>query len=97
MASVYILFSKTFNRFYIGSCNDLSLRLNEHLHKSFSDSFTAKATDWELFFSLENLGYKQARSIEVHLKKMKSVIYIKNLKKYPEIMEKLVNKYKLAE
>jgi putative endonuclease len=97
MASVYILFSKTFNRFYIGSCNDLSLRLNEHLHKSFSGSFTAKATDWELFFSLENLGYKQARSIEVHLKKMKSVIYIKNLKKYPEIMEKLVNKYKLAE
>ena len=96
MASIYILFSKTLNRFYIGSCAELNERLAEHFNKFFADSFTAKANDWELFLSIENLSYKQARSIEVHIKKMKSTTYIKNLKKYPEMISNLVEKYKLV-
>ena len=47
-----------------------------------------------LFFSYENLEYKQARNIESHIKKMKSKVYIENLVKYPEIIERLKEKYK---
>jgi len=49
------------------------------------DSFTSKTEDWELFFTINDLDYKQSRLIELHIKKMKSVIYIKNLKQYPEL------------
>ena len=93
MASVYILYSTKLDRFYIGSCKDLSYRLGQHLNKEFKDSFTASAEDWELHFSVDGLEYQQARRIESHLKKMKSKAYIQNLKKYPEIMERLKVKY----
>lgn len=47
------------------------------------------AGDWELYFSVDDLAYQQVRSIESHKKKIRSKIYIQNLKKYPEIIEKL--------
>ena len=93
MASVYILFSKKLDRFYTGSCEDLSYRIDQHLNKDFINSFTAKADDWELFFSVDNLQYAQARKIEQHIKNMKSIVYVENLKKYPEIFQKLIIKY----
>ncbi|RYF98076.1 MAG: GIY-YIG nuclease family protein [Chitinophagaceae bacterium] len=93
MASAYILFSEKLNRFYIGSCVELGIRLAEHQNKKFVDSFTSRADDWIVFLTIENLGYKQARAIEKHIKKMKSVVYINNLKKYPEMIAKLTEKY----
>ncbi len=93
MASVYILFSEKLNKFYIGSCNDLLQRLDAHRSKSYKNSFTFNSDDWALYFSCNNLEYKQARDIENHIKKMKSKIYIENLVKYPEIIERLKEKY----
>ena len=93
MASVYILFSKKLDRFYTGSCDNLDYRIEQHLNKDFIKSFTAKTDDWELFFFVDHLQYVQARLIEGHIKKMKSKVYIQNLKKYPEIMQKLIDKY----
>jgi putative endonuclease len=63
------------------------------LDKVFENSFTSLAIDWELFYSLDDLNYEQARGIEDHIKKMKSKKYILNLKKYPEISEKLKMQY----
>ena len=39
------------NRFYIGSCNDLSYRIQLHSNKEFIKSFTAKAYDWGTLFN----------------------------------------------
>jgi len=36
----------------------------------------------------------QAIKIESHLKKSKNKVYLENLKKYPEISERLIEKYK---
>ena len=58
------------------------------------DSFTSKTEDWELFFTINDLDYKQSRSIELHIKKMKSVIYIKNLRQYPGMVAKLIERYR---
>jgi len=93
MASVYILYSKKLDRFYTCSCEELNYRIDQHLNKDFSKGFTAKTDDWELFFFVDDLGYKQARMIEKHIKQMKSKIYIQNLKKYPEIIKKLITQY----
>lgn len=92
MASVYILYSKKADSFYIGSCNDLKERLEQHRKKVFN-GFTSNEDDWQLFYSIDDLGYKQSRDIESHIKKMKSRKYIQNLVQYPEMAEKLKTRY----
>jgi putative endonuclease len=94
MAAVYILYSKSRNNYYVGSCLNLDERLEEHKTKKYADSFTTIADDWELFYCIGDLEYKQARNIENHIKKMKSRTYIDNLKKYQEISIKLKNRFK---
>jgi putative endonuclease len=55
--------------------------------------FTAKTKDWSLFYAIKCESAFQAKGIEAHNKKMKSKIYIQNLIKYPEITQKLLDKY----
>ena len=94
MAVVYILYSHHLNKFYTDSCNDLYQRVDQHLSKFFGPAFTAEAKDWIIYFQIDGLAYKQARRIELHIKKMKSKKYIENLKKYPELAEKLIQLYR---
>ncbi len=91
---VYILYSKVLDKYYIGSTKNLAVRLDFHLSKKFSLSFTTKADDWEIFHTIETEDITIAIKIERHIKKMKSRLYINNLKKYPDISKKLIKKYK---
>ena len=93
MATVYILYAKSINKYYVGSCVNLEERLEDHKNKKYSDSFTSVANDWELFYSINDLEYNQARNIENHIKKMKSRVYIENLKRFEEISTKLKMKF----
>lgn len=62
----------------------------KHNDGSYGDHrFTAKANDWELFICIECDSFKLATAIERHIKKMKSSTYIKNLKLYPEMIDKV--------
>ena len=95
MAAFYILYTFSKDQYYIGSCANLAIRIEQHKNKEFDKSFTAlRADDWELFFSVEDLEFEQARRIERHVKAMKSRKYIENLAKLPEIVKKLKMKYK---
>ena len=93
MAYVYILYFRALQKYYIGSCLDLGKRLEEHANKQYPNCFTAKDEHWELVFQISGLAYPQARSIERHIKNMKSRNYIQNLLKYPEMVEKLKERY----
>jgi putative endonuclease len=93
MATVYILYSEKLDRYYTGSCLELTERLNAHRNKTFETSFTAKTEDWVLFFRINDLECKQSRMIERHIKKMRSKVYMKNLLLYPEIDVKIKLKY----
>ncbi|WP_367183776.1 GIY-YIG nuclease family protein [Fluviicola sp.] len=57
MATVYIIYSSSIDQYYIGSCKDIEIRLQEHLIKSYQTGFTHRADDWELFYSFENPEY----------------------------------------
>ena len=94
MASVYILESVLAKRYYIGSCKDLRCRLAQHKSGEFGLSYTSNHKDWVLYYSKEGLEYAQSRKIESHIKNMKSRTYIQNLKKYPGMMDKLLDRYK---
>ena len=78
MFQVYILFSESLNKFYVGhTSEELDERLRKHL--SNHSGFTAKAKDWKIvyFETLENksLAYKR----ELEIKSWKSKTKIKKL------------------
>ena len=50
MASVYILFSAKLNKHYIGSCNDLVARMEEHKQKKYQGAYTKNSDDWGIVF-----------------------------------------------
>ena len=93
---VYILYSKSLDRFYTGVTTlAIEERIQNHIKKKYGNlNFTQKAEDWELFHFIQCNDFSQARRIELHVKKMKSKIYIKNLKLYPELIAKLLEKFK---
>lgn len=62
--------------------------------KEFIQAATHLTTDdWQLFLLLKNLSCGQAHSIESHIKKMKSKVYIQNLAKYHDMVTKLIERY----
>jgi putative endonuclease len=49
MATVYILYSNSIDKHYIGSCFDIEERLNEHNTHFYTLAFTKRASDWEIY------------------------------------------------
>jgi putative endonuclease len=90
----YILYSKQIDKFYIGATRlNPIIRKDRHLEEYYGSSkFTAKANDWILYYEIECASFTQALKIENHIKRMKSKSYIRNLHKYPEMTEKLLEK-----
>ncbi len=88
----YVLYSRKLTRFYTGETADLDTRMDFHANST-ANKFTGKANDWILFLKIECASKKQAMDIEAHIKRMKSSTYIKNLKKYPEMVTKLLISY----
>ena len=90
-AFCYIIFSHKLNRFYTGACHDnLDERIRKHnSHEYGSHRFTATTDDWVLFLAIPSKDYAHAIRMEKTIKAMKSSVFIKNLKKYPELQDKL--------
>ena len=90
----YIIYSPSFDAYYIGITHETAEeRIKKHNSKHYGSKFTAFTNDWILFISIECEKISQAMAIEKHIKKMKSRVYIQNLKTYPDIIEKLLKKY----
>jgi putative endonuclease len=74
---VYILFSKSADRYYTGYCSDLSKRLQKH--NSGSNSSTRPYIPWELVYYEEYTDKTTAIRRENEIKRMKSRKYIEKL------------------
>jgi putative endonuclease len=87
----YILYSKSINKYYVGYTSDIEERLKLHNSGYFGGrSYTSKVSDWDVFLLFPCETIKQAVSVESKIKKMKSRKYIENLKKYPELIKKIL-------
>jgi len=93
MFVVYILHSQKLDKFYIGTTDDFDRRFKEHNSEEKPDAFSLRGRPWTKFLVIENLRSEQAYKMEDHIKRMKSKTYIMNLKKYPEMIEKLKLRY----
>ena len=94
-SSCYILYSNQLDKFYVGYT---TIGADDRLEKHLSDHygltrFTHKAKDWILFLEIKCINAEQARKIEKHIKSMKSKTFIYNLKKYPEMIDRVLKKF----
>ena len=90
---VYIIYSNTLKRYYIGQTVNVQERIKQHNNGYYDEASTKIANDWELFWKLECMSKKQAIQIESHIKRMRNKTYYNNLKRYPEISAKLMLRY----
>ena len=90
---VYIIYSETANRFYIGETCEVVERINQHNTGFYGSAFSKQASDWELFWSLECQSRNQALRIEKHIKEMRNRKFYENLYRYPEIAQKLLIRF----
>ena len=77
MFTVYILYSKSLDRYYIGHTGDMRDRL--HRHNSGRSKSTRSGLPWELAYQEEFSVKSQAYRRELEIKAKKSRIYIKKL------------------
>jgi putative endonuclease len=94
MIACYVLLSQKLDKFYTGITQEsIESRLEKHNSGFYSDSYSIITNDWEVFLVIECNSVSQSMLIEKHIKKMKSRVYIENLSKYPEMIQKLKEKY----
>ena len=89
---VYIVYSPSLQRFYVGTTDDVAKRIDEHNNNKYPGSFTSKGIPWELFFQIECKTGDQAYKLEKYIKKMKSTNFIKRLKNESELLISIFKK-----
>ncbi len=75
--TVYIIYSKELDSYYIGQTADLTDRL--YRHNNSGSKSTKKAKDWVLVYQEEYASRSEAVKREAQIKKQKSRIYIEQL------------------
>jgi putative endonuclease len=94
MIACYIIYSKKLDTFYVGITQESVLsRLEKHNNGFYNNTYSAISNDWSLFLIIDCVTLSQAIKIERHIKKMKSRVYIENLSKCTEMIEKLKQRF----
>ena len=77
MFYVYILYSSSLDKYYVGSTQEIDTRIEKHLtnHKG----FTSKAKDWVLKHSESYNTRSEAVQRETQIKKWKSRVIIEKI------------------
>ncbi len=94
MHYLYILHSKKLDRYYVGQTADVEFRINLHLNKVFSKSFTSKSNDWEIVFEYEAQTKEEFLFLERFIKRMKSRKFIEKVIMYPNILGDILTENK---
>lgn len=81
MCCLYILFSETRNKHYVGITTEATEnRLKKHNESSYGkNSFTSTANDWNILLEIQVDTIEIARKMESYIKKMKSRKFIEKI------------------
>ena len=81
MAYVYIIYSGSTDKYYIGSTTEIiETRIERHNNGYYQNKYTESVKPWSLYYLIPGETIVQARRIETHVKSMKSRRDIENLK-----------------
>jgi putative endonuclease len=90
MFYIYILYSESADKYYVGHSDDPTRRLDEH-NSVIKNSFTAKFRPWILKATYEVSDSRgETRKVENHIKRMKSRITIEKMIGDPEEFRKIL-------
>ena len=92
MFYIYILYSESADKYYIGHTSEPSRRLEEH-NNAIKNSYTSKYRPWVMKGCFQvSESRSEARMIENYLKKMKSKLFIEELINTPEKLRVILEK-----
>ena len=77
---VYILYSESHDKFYVGQTSDLGARLQRH--NTGNSKYTAPYRPWKMIFSIEKESRSSAMQLEIKLKNLSKDRKIKFIEKY---------------
>jgi len=95
MHFVYVLYSPSLDKYYIGETVDPQERLLQHNSSFFKGSSTTIANDWKIILTMTVNNCSEARLIERFIKSMKSKRFLYDLcfnEKFYENFKVLINK-----
>ena len=90
MHFLYIVHSKTIDRYYVGETTDLAIRLEQHNQHHFKKNFTKAAKDWKVALSKICRSKEDAIYLERFIKRMKSKKFIQKVIDDPRILDGLL-------
>jgi putative endonuclease len=93
MHFLYIIYSKSQDRYYIGETSNLNYRLELHNTHQFKGSFTKIADDWQFVLKHECSSKTEALYLERFIKRMKSRKFIEKIIKDPKIVVNISQGY----
>ncbi|QCX40757.1 GIY-YIG nuclease family protein [Aureibaculum algae] len=89
---LYIIYSISIDKYYIGETNNLDERLIKHNKHLYKKSFTKIASDWNYVLTKECLQRNDAIYLEKFIKRMKSKKFIEKIILKPNILEDILDK-----
>ena len=89
---VYILYSSTHDKYYIGQTSDLETRMLFHNELS-ENSFTSRYRPWELKKAIPVQGRRMARKMENYIKNRRSRNYVKSLIENEDAVQRLLRRF----
>jgi putative endonuclease len=92
MHYLYVLYSPSKNKFYIGETSDVNFRLNLHNNHAFRGAYTKISNDWEVKLNFECSSKDKCLYLESFIKKMKSRKFIVKIIENPEILNDILSK-----
>ena len=92
MHYLYILYSKSSQKFYIGETNNINERVIKHNNHSYSNSFTKIANDWEIVLTFNCTDRDEALYLERFIKRMKSKTFNDKIINDPSILKDILSK-----
>ncbi|MDY7394771.1 GIY-YIG nuclease family protein [Aureibaculum sp. 2210JD6-5] len=87
---LYIIFSSSVDKYYIGETYDLNVRLSRHNAHTYKNSFSKIASDWEYCLTMECQSKQDAVFLEKFIKRMKSKKFIEKVINKPEILKDIL-------
>jgi len=92
MHYLYIIYSSSLNKYYVGETPNIDIRLQQHNNHYFKTNFTRSAGDWTLKLSYKCDNKKQAVFLEKFTKRMKSKVFIEKIIRNQNILSDILIK-----
>ena len=92
MHYLYIIYSRSIDKYYVGETPDIKNRVEQHNKHYFKKGFTKSAEDWEIVLSKKCTSKNDAVYIEKFIKRMKSRKFIEKILKNDSILDDILSK-----